>query len=627
MKQTVQGVEAIGLADVSVVMVNYNAGWLLSEAVASALLQASQVVVVDNASSDSSLDVMAARFRGEARLTIIRNPVNTGFAAACNLGLRHCDGACILFLNPDCVLGDKSIQHMVDTLERHPGTGMVGGLLLNEDGTEQGGGRRAVPTPWRSFVRASGLSRFANRWPRLFYDFHLHKQPLPSVPIQVEAISGALMLVSRKALEEVGEWDESYFLHCEDLDLCMRFRRNNWHILFDSGAPAIHRQGVCSRSRPIFVEWHKHLGMVRFYRKFFHQQYPGLMMGAVTFGVWLRFILVASAKLGGLARQRLTGVDRRDVPDRSLMVSFPKAETHCREASDGAATKTVAVVGATSMVGRFLLPMLAEQGDGVIAFSRNPVSRAAGDSERIEWRELHYLQEREVEGVIQDWIWLAPIQTLPEYLPAILEASAQRIIAVSTTSRFTKMNSSNEEERRFVSKLCEAEDMLQDCAVRSGVAWTILRPTLIYGSGMDKNITVIARFIKRFRFFPVLGDASGMRQPIHVKDVARACRAALDSKLSENHAYNISGGEKLSYRMMVSRIFDALSLPPRFLSMPLWTFAIVVAVLKFLPPFRTWSTAMAERMNRDMIFEHDAADCDLGFSPQGFKLDDADLPN
>ena len=167
--------------------------------------------------------------------------------------------------------------------------GMVGGLLVNEDGTEQGGGRRAVPTPWRSFVRAFGLQRFANCWPKLFYDFHLHKQPLPDSPIEVEAISGACMLVKRDVMEDVGLWDEGYFLHCEDLDWCMRFRQKGWKILFVPDARISHALGACSQLRRVFVEWHKHKGMLRFYRKFFWHQYPGVLMGLVVAGVWLRF--------------------------------------------------------------------------------------------------------------------------------------------------------------------------------------------------------------------------------------------------------------------------------------------------------------------------------------------------
>jgi GT2 family glycosyltransferase len=128
----------------------------------------------------------------------------------------------------------------------------------------------------------------------LFYDFHLHKQPMPEQPIQVEAISGALMLVRREAMEDVGIWDEEYFLHCEDLDWCMRFRQKSWQILFVPGAKVFHQWGACSRARPVFVEWHKHRGMMRFYRKFFRQQYPGALMWLVAAGVWLRFGVVAA---------------------------------------------------------------------------------------------------------------------------------------------------------------------------------------------------------------------------------------------------------------------------------------------------------------------------------------------
>jgi len=166
--------------------------------------------------------------------------------------------------------------------------------LINSDGTEQGGGRRAVPTPWRSFVRAFGLSRFAHRWPKLFFDFHLHKQPLPDGPIEVEAISGACMLIKGEVLAKVGTWDEKYFLHCEDLDWCMRFRQAGWKVLFVPSAKITHALGICSKGRPIFVEWHKHKGMMRFYRKFFKHQYPGILMWLVALGIWLRFSLVVA---------------------------------------------------------------------------------------------------------------------------------------------------------------------------------------------------------------------------------------------------------------------------------------------------------------------------------------------
>ena len=277
---------------ISAIVVNYNAGRFLRACIDSLLAcpLAIEIIVVDNASLDGSLDTLDA----SPQVAIIRNGQNLGFSAGCNVGLKAASADHILFLNPDCAFLPGTIKRLLGYLKTHDQVGMVGGVLIDPDGTEQGGGRRAVPTPWRTLVRVAGLTRFSDRWPRLFEDFHLHKHPLPAEPIEVEAISGACMLVKREALEDVGLWDEGYFLHCEDLDYCMRFRRNGWKIAFVPDARIVHEHGACSRTRPLFVEWHKHKGMMRFYRKFFHHQYPGMLMGLVALGVWLRFSLVAA---------------------------------------------------------------------------------------------------------------------------------------------------------------------------------------------------------------------------------------------------------------------------------------------------------------------------------------------
>jgi len=279
---------------VSTIIINHNAGQLLSECIAAALDQVDKVILVDNASTDNSIESVIEHFATDPRLKVIYCQTNIGFAAGCNLGVCEATETDILFLNPDCILQPNSVKTMLKALHSSENVCMVGGLLINPDGTEQGGGRRAIPTPWRSFVRAFGLYRFANRWPSLFFDFYLHKQPLPKKPVEVEAISGACMLVKREAMDDIGHWDEGYFLHCEDLDWCMRFRKNGWKILFVPDAQLVHHHGTCSRARPFFVEWHKHKGMVRFYRKFFKNQYPGFLMWFVSLGVWIRFIIVAT---------------------------------------------------------------------------------------------------------------------------------------------------------------------------------------------------------------------------------------------------------------------------------------------------------------------------------------------
>lgn len=129
----------------------------------------------------------------------------------------------------------------------------------------------------------------------------MHNEPLPDKSIYIEAISGACMLVKREAIDDVGPWDEGYFLHCEDLDWCMRFQQKNWKVIFVPHAKITHVKGVSSKNRPIFVEWHKHRGMVRFYRKFFRYEYTEILWGLVVVGVWLRFALVASYFSGRFA--------------------------------------------------------------------------------------------------------------------------------------------------------------------------------------------------------------------------------------------------------------------------------------------------------------------------------------
>lgn len=282
-------------SQITALIVNYNAGDLLIDCVFALSTQVGKIVVVDNASTDSSMDRLKAVFStelGDERLHIISSKKNTGFAAGCNLGLRETTSPYILFINPDCLPSPGAIERLQKVIESDSLVGMVGGRLLNSDGSEQGGSRRAIPTPWRAFVRATGLHRFARFFPELLFDFHLHQQPLPDQPIEVEAISGALMLVRQEAIDEVGDWDEGYFLHCEDLDWCQRFCQKNWKILFVPDAAVLHHQGACSHARPYFVAWHKHRGMLRFYRKFFLYRYPVILAWLVAAGVGIRFGMV-----------------------------------------------------------------------------------------------------------------------------------------------------------------------------------------------------------------------------------------------------------------------------------------------------------------------------------------------
>lgn len=269
--------------------------------------------------------------------------------------------------------------------------------------------------------------------------------------------------------------------------------------------------------------------------------------------------------------------------------------------TDADAQNRVGVFGATSLVGACLLPLLTEAGWQVTAFSRRAVGRL-GDGARC----------------VENWVCVAPIWVLPDYFGLLDAQGARRVVVLSSTSRFTKDDSTDPQEQAIALRLADSEARVREWAQSRGVEWVILRPTLIYGLGRDKNIAEIARFIRRFGFFPLFGKANGLRQPIHAADVAGACLAALQAPCAANRAYNISGGETLTYRNMVARVFSALGRRPRLLTVPLWAFRLAVAMLRHLPRYRQWSIAMAERMNRDLVFDHAEAARDLGFKPRAF---------
>jgi len=277
---------------VCAVIVNYNGGATLTECVRGLLASTVPVgvVVSDNGSQDDSISYLRASLEDTdtLRVSVLENGKNLGFAKANNIALARCRNDYVLVLNPDCIVEPDTLERMTEVMEQHPEAGMASCLVVNPDGSEQVGCRRLVPTPWRSLVRVLHLHKIIKNHPR-FRSFMMTDLPLPRAPEPVEAISGAFMFVRRAALEAVGLMDDNYFLHCEDLDWCMRFRQAGLKILFVPQVRVVHWKGLSSKANPIVIEFHKHRGMIRFYNKFFRHQYPGALMALVELAVWLRF--------------------------------------------------------------------------------------------------------------------------------------------------------------------------------------------------------------------------------------------------------------------------------------------------------------------------------------------------
>jgi len=278
--------------------------------------------------------------------------------------------------------------------------------------------------------------------------------------------------------------------------------------------------------------------------------------------------------------------------------------------------KCIGVIGASSLVGRRVLAELSYVDVQVYAFSRSEPELSNGN---IQWVQISSTTQA-LKITISHWICAAPIWVLPEYLQMLETYGVQRIVALSSTSAVSKQNSSDTLEVNTAKRLQSSEKELKLWAEKKNINWIILRPTLIYGFNKDKNIAEITRFIKRFGFFPLLGQAKGLRMPVHANDVATACILSIQHPKVSNYIYNISGAETLSYKEMVKRIFITLEKKPRFISIPLNLFKVAVFCLRIFPRYRNWSPAMAERMNNDLTFDHTDASLHFGYRPKSFDL-------
>lgn len=286
----------------------------------------------------------------------------------------------------------------------------------------------------------------------------------------------------------------------------------------------------------------------------------------------------------------------------------------------GAPDSAVFLTGRTSSIGPLVTPLLLAQGFQVHALGRKTLAQGE-HRPGLLWSLLDLADPlRSMPDVSAGTlIHTASLWLLPGWLEKFHAHGVRRVIAFSSTSRFTKQASASAYELEVVNKLIAAEEHLATECERLGIAWTIFRPTLIYGgAGGDRNVADIARLIRKFGFFPVFGSASGRRQPVNAADLARACVQSLRVPASYNKAYNLSGGETLAYIDMVRRIFETLGRQPRFVRIPLAAFRLAVKLARLHPRFAHLTPDMALRMQADLVFDHSDATHDFGYSPGRF---------
>ena len=250
---------------VSVVMVVYMTGEALAESLACVLRDPliSEFVIVDNGSTSPEAACLKTFAEQDPRVVLVAGQGNVGFARAANLGAQRATGEVLVFLNPDAFLQDGCVAELVDELDGRPSPCIVGGRVLNADLTEQRGARRGDITPMTALMSLSRLAQVP-AWRR--YEVHWEGDITPDAVAAVPTISGACLAMRRADFLSLKGFDEKYFLHVEDVDLCWRVRQAGGEVLFHPRAEVVHL-GHTSLTSPIKVEFHKGVGLARYFRK------------------------------------------------------------------------------------------------------------------------------------------------------------------------------------------------------------------------------------------------------------------------------------------------------------------------------------------------------------------------
>lgn len=286
----VRGGEGVG-ATLDVVIVSYRCREHLRRCLASVERHAptgTSVWVVDNDSCDGTVELVRSEFPS---VSLVESGVNSGFARATNRGIAAGSAPYVLALNPDTELYEDTLPTLLRLMEEHPEIGIAGPRLEQPDGTFDHASRRSFPTLLGALGHFSGVGRRVEGGPLAQY------RATDVERGEVDAVNGAFMLIRRAALEQVGLFDESYWMYMEDLDLCFRFKQAGWVTWYEPSARAMHVKGGSAGRRSPRLVLAFHSGMWRFYRRHGASRRSTFANAAVAIGlcVKLTFALTKAA--------------------------------------------------------------------------------------------------------------------------------------------------------------------------------------------------------------------------------------------------------------------------------------------------------------------------------------------
>lgn len=279
----------------------------------------------------------------------------------------------------------------------------------------------------------------------------------------------------------------------------------------------------------------------------------------------------------------------------------------------------ILVTGATSQVGIVLVGKLLEKGYKVRCFVRKTsnIDVLERDGVEFSYGDIEDLQSLRVAAQgVDSIVHIAGIWRIKVLLEACRQEKFKgRLIFIGSTSRFKKLDSIDLKEKQLALKMSQAEEVIAE----SRMDYVILRPTMLYGLDSDKNILQIIKFMKRFRFYPLIGSGLAYKQPVYVGDVADAIVSCLSNKEVARKDYIIAGAAPIKHREMLKAIRRNLKFRTFILRIPIFAAYIAVFVYKILKPASYINYAMVKRVNEDISYDIRPAQKDFHYNPVDFE--------
>ena len=275
--------------------------------------------------------------------------------------------------------------------------------------------------------------------------------------------------------------------------------------------------------------------------------------------------------------------------------------------------RTALVFGASGQIGMPLLGRLNDAGWRVVAVSR----QAHVDAPGRHWLRGDLARVNGLPDAVDAIFSCGPLDLFARWY-AVSAMRTPRVVAFGSTSLGSKRASADPAERDVALRLRDAEALLFSTASQRSADATILRPTLVYGAGRDQTLTRIAQLSRRWGKCVLPRRATGLRQPVHVEDLANAAWLACNASASHGRGYDLPGGETLAYRDMMQRLLACLQPPPRLLEVPMPLFRGMLAAAQLRGIATGLTPAAVARMRQDLVFDSEPARRDFGYAPRAF---------